>query len=922
MIALFVIPMLISTWKPSKSVRPQNPVQVVNILENGTWVEVPGGRILVEALDAKVFRVRFTRDSVFHPQRVPTLIATPHYKTYTEVSTDNKEISIVTSAMKAIINTTTGAVGFRTLDGKPILTEEPGTRVLKSEMLSGAKLTPAYRVQQSFSLKPGEAVYGLGQHQDGYLDYRGSIVTLEQTNREIAIPFLVTSSGYGLLWNNPSHTSVNVAMAEKPLSAIDELDENGQNGGFSVRYFTGEHFNKFVRSSREAVINHDWGKTPPKGLPHDHYSVRWTGFIEAPETGTYNFRTTADDGVRLFVDDHAVIDNWAVHPPTLNVAKISLKAHTRHKFRVEYFQAGGGAEMRLTCGIQQPTNSLKFDSEAADGVDYTVFYGPSLDKVMAEYRKATGDAPMPPKTALGFWQSKERYASQQEWSDIAAEYRERHHPIDNFVQDWFYWDPWPWGSHKFDAARYPNPADGIAKLHDDYHLQFMISVWGKFIPGNQEHPNDNLSAMDAKGFLYPGLGSSERYYDAFNPDARKLYWQLMRDDLFKLGVDAWWLDASEPELDMMAFRSTATAAGPGALVLNGWPLMHTSGVSRGQLATAPEKRVFILTRSAYAGQQRTGAACWSGDITATWQVYADQIPAGLNFCLSGIPYWTTDIGAFFVPGNVYPKGASDPGYRELFTRWFQYGAFCPIFRVHGTDFAKEMWRFGPDTEKILNQYDELRYRLMPYTYSQAWNVTSRGGTIMRALVMDFPTDAVAREVKDEFLFGPSLLVCPVIQPKVRSRVVYLPAGTRWIDFWTGVSYPGGSTVKADAPISRIPIFVRAGAIVPMGPLMQYVDEKPTDPTEIRIFPGASGSFTLYEDEGMNNNYRKGMHSTIPFTWNDRLQSLKIGARTGSYPGMLGSRTFRIVIVKSGVGGGAEVASTRSVSYSGSPVYFR
>ena len=524
-------------------------------------------------------------------------------------------------------------------------------------------------------------------------------------------------------------------------------------------------------------------------------------------------------------------------------------------------------------------------------MDYYVFYGPKIDTVIAAYRQATGKAPLPPKWALGYWQSKERYNSQQEWLDIAREYRSRRLPIDDLVQDWFYWNPYPWGSHQFDPKRYPDPAAGIAALHDQYHLHFMISVWGKFEPGSPGNPDANYDAMNAEGFLYPALGENAHYYDPHNPAARVLYWQLIRDQIFDKGVDAWWLDASEPEVDMRAYRRVPTAAGLGARVLNAFPLMHTLGVSQGQRASAPNKRVFILTRSAYAGQQRTGAATWSGDITASWDVFAHQIPAGLNFCLSGIPYWTTDIGAFFVN---YPGGNANPEYRELFTRWFEWGAFCPIFRVHGTSTAKEMWRFGPETQATLLQYDNLRYRLMPYIYSQSWQVTHHGATLMRALVFDFPNDRTARESRDEFLFGPSILVCPVTQPGAATRPVYLPGGTSWTDFWTGQSLKGGQNVTAPAPIDRMPLYVRAGAIMPLGPYLQYVAEKPADPMELRVYQGANGAFTLYEDEGDNTNYERGQYATIPLTWNEAAHTLTLGARTGRFPGMLTKRTFHIV----------------------------
>jgi alpha-D-xyloside xylohydrolase len=391
----------------------------------------------------------------------------------------------------------------------------------------------------------------------------------------------------------------------------------------------------------------------------------------------------------------------------------------------------------------------------------------------------------------------------------------------------------------------------------------------------------------------------------------------MRGELGRKGVDAWWLDASEPEVDMGPFREVQTAQGRAARVLNAWPLMHTRAVYEGQRAAVPNKRVFILTRSAYAGQQRSGAAVWSGDLVAAWLVYAHQIPAGLNFCLSGTPYWTTDIGGFFVD---YPGGSTNPEYRELFTRWFQWGAFCPIFRVHGTDTPKELWRFGPRYEPILARADRLRYRLMPYLYSQAWQVTAHAGTIMRALVMDFPHDVAARESKDEFLFGPAMLVCPVTQRGATTRPVYLPGGTRWTNFWTGQSVNGGRTITAPAPIDILPLYIRAGSIIPMGPFLQYASEKPDGPIELRVYRGANGAFMLYEDEGDSYRYEKGAYAAIPITWNEAAKTLIVGARRGRFPGMQKRRTFKIIWVRPGRGVGlAEAAADATIHYRGLPV---
>ncbi len=886
---------------------------------NGLVFPLRNGFLRISQIAIDAIRVQYSLTKQFPPQRVPTLVsngALPGLPIFRQGGVT----MVPVGQLVAVIDQGRETVRFLDRKGKELLAEEPGSRFLTPVVLPGPTPVNTFKAVQGFDLRPGEAVYGLGQHQDGLMDYRGRVVDLEQQNREIAIPFAITSGGAGLLWNNPSHTTVNVATSVTSLPASQLLDEDGKPGGLTGRYFRGEHFEHLVGKSVDSNIDFLWTTDPPSGLPRNNYSARWDGFIEAKKAGSYRFSTLSDDGVRLWIDNKLVIDNWTIHPAAVNVGRVNFPSNSRHRIRVEYFQAGGDAVIRLKCAVENPTNTLQWSSEAADGIDYCVFYGPSVDKIMSSYRHATGEAPMPPKTALGYWQSKERYSTQKEWIDIAAEYRRRQHPIDNLVQDWFYWDPAPWGSHKFDPKRYPDPAASIDELHRKYHLQFMISVWGKFAPGSAENSNGNLTTMDSKGFLFPGLGgSNERYYDAFNPDARRLYWELMRDQIFKFGVDAWWLDASEPEVSMSDFRSTPTAAGLGAQVLNGWPLMHTAGVSNGQLEASPNKRVFILTRSAYAGQQRTGAACWSGDITATWDVFANQIPAGLNFCLSGIPYWTTDIGAFFLPGGAYPKKASDPGYRELFTRWFQYGSFCPIFRVHGTDLAKEMWRFGPATEKILNHYDELRYRLMPYIYSQAWQVSAHGGTLMRALVMDFPQDRVARESKDEFMFGTSMLICPVITKGAKARQVYLPSGTSWTDFWTGKAYAGGTSILANAPIEKMPIFVKAGAILPVGPLMQYVDEKPADPIELRLYPGVNGSFTLYEDEGMNNNYKHGMQAFIPISWNDKRRTLTFGQRKGAFPGMLPTRTFHLVVGSPGIAESSSGDRGVALVYSGSKV---
>jgi len=559
---------------------------------------------------------------------------------------------------------------------------------------------------------------------------------------------------------------------------------------------------------------------------------------------------------------------------------------------------------------------LSWESEAADAIDYYFLFGPKLDDVIASYRQLTGAAPMFGKWAWGFWQCKERYQSQQELLDVAGWYRAHHVPLDGVIQDWQYWSPHPWGSHAFNTNRYPDPKQMMAQLHAE-NVHALISVWPKFDLGSA-----NADELRQAGALYTNVipavfpKGTNQWYDPFNPTARKIYWRQMSREIFADGFDGWWLDASEAELGGKwgEFRNYKTAAGPGAEVFNAYPLMHTTAVYEGQRKENSGKRVFILTRSAYAGQQRNAAVTWSGDIRGTWPVFQRQIPAGLNFSISGIPYWNTDTGGFF------SGSPTDAAYAELFTRWFQFSAFCPMFRVHGTQHPKEIWRFDEATQKILIAYDELRYHLMPYLYSTAWRVTHDGYTLMRPLVMDFPTDTNVFGLKDEYLFGPAILVCPVTQSNAAARAVYLPAGPTWFDFWTGKKYSGAQTIDAAAPIETMPLFVRAGSIIPYGPRIEYAMEK-SDPIELRVYPGADGDFKLYEDEGDNYDYERREYSTIPIAWKETTHTLTIGKRQGQFPGMLNNRTFRVIIVSPEHSGGIAPAETPDavVDYAGEAV---
>ncbi len=562
-------------------------------------------------------------------------------------------------------------------------------------------------------------------------------------------------------------------------------------------------------------------------------------------------------------------------------------------------------------------HALYFSSEVADTVDYYFLYGPEFDKVIASYREMTGAAPLFGKWAYGYWQCKNKYNSEDEVLAVAKKYRDLKIPVDNIVQDWFWWNHM--GEPVFNK-NYPDPKGMIDELHKlDFHI--MFSFWPYFDP-----PSPVYDDMDQKGYFIDRtvIGGFHpkgmALYDAFNPAARKYYWNLINTGLFQLGADAWWLDTDEPETEgrqTPILVNNKVSIGSGARYADLFPLMTTTAVYEGQRSATNQKRVFILSRSAYAGVQRNSVTAWSGDVESNWLSFARQVPAGLNFELSGLPYWTTDIGGFINGGNP-----DNPAYRELYIRWFEYGAFCPIFRAHGTRTTNqnEIWSYGTDAQTILTSYDRLRYRLMPYIYSMGWMTTEQGYTPMRALAMDFRIDVRAQNIGDEFMFGPAILVSPVTEPGATKRHVYLPKAN-WYDFWTGKAVDGGGAIDAAAPIDRMPLFVRAGSLVPMGPDVQYAAEKPADPIELRVYPGADGHFTLYEDENDTYDYEKGQFATIAFGWDDANGTLTIGERKGNFPGMLAERTFHVVFVGAGHGAGIEPTATadKTVKYSGQQI---
>jgi alpha-D-xyloside xylohydrolase len=704
-------------------------------------------------------------------------------------------------------------------------------------------------------------------------------------------------------------------------------------------------------------------------------------------------------------------------------------------------------------------DTVTWNASAGDLADFYIMAGPTADQAIAEYRHLTGAAPMFPEWAYGFWFCKNKFNSQQEILDAAKAFRDHQFPVDLIVQDYFYWKPnkstndWAgWGSHHFAEERYPDPKAMITQLHDDYHFHFMTVIWPKF-----DDATDHAEELDAAHALFPhpgttGEGAGVRFYDPFSQTGRDIYDRQVMESLLPLGVDAFWMDAAEPEIGNGTFAKFDSTTGPMSRLMDAFPLMHTEGIYTAQRKVSDQKRVVLLPRSSWAGEQRNGAANWTGDIHQDWKTLAWQIEGLQNYSIAGLPYITTDVGGY----GAGPVSESD---KALFIRWFQWGTFCPIYRVHGIG-RPFPWQYGDDALAIMKKFDLIRYRLLPYIYTQGARITQESGTLMRPLVMDFQDDPQALDTWDEFLFGPSLLVCPVyknsaesigtvaqwadqdgkpggitatfltngneagshvdlqmldvgflfkpeLTPEQRAaksvriegtftpeadgklelefatnnppqtitvdgqpvnpdvpganfvfaefplngkagvplhlsfeskdrrpgfrirrvvagpehRDVYLPGKGDWYDFWTGERTTGGQTLTVETPIERIPLYLRAGSIVPMGPELQYAAEKPADPIELRVYRGADGAFSLYSDENDNYDYEKGAFSHIPITWSEATQTLTIGDQTGSFPGMLAKRMFHIVWVRKNHGAGEEVVdkADADVSYEGHAV---
>ncbi|MFW5956327.1 MAG: TIM-barrel domain-containing protein [Halorhabdus sp.] len=810
-------------------------IHIETVRRDDDGVTLAGGdrKLRIEPVDDSIVRVVQTGGAVTPVEESLLVESLPECDVEWTLNDDDQTITLSTDAIRLDIDRETAAFDWRDGDDHRYVREPPDggksiEEVSPAELAVGEDLAgppdtldrTAYETTLAFEFADDESIYGLGQHEEGIEDYRGAMQSLYQTNTKVAMPAIVSTRGYGVLFDTTSYATF-----------------------------------------------HD----------DQHGSYFW--------------------------------------------------------------------------------------SECDDQQEFYFVAGPELDDVIAGFRELTGDPTLFPKWAYGFIQSKERYETADELRSVVSEYRDRRVPLDVIVQDWQYWPgeevdfspatagEWgQWGQKSFDEDRFPDPSGLIEDLHQ-LGAKLMISIWPNM------HEGENREAMERAGFLMdeddvvPGPENEQGYYDVFDPAARELYWQQAREGLFEHGVDAWWADSTEPyaadwdrATKLQPCRRTQHNTDALKTVIdpeyvNAYSLLQAKGLYEGQRETTDEKRVLNLTRSGLPGQHRYGAITWSGDVEATWDRLEKQIADGLHFTATGNPKWTLDVGGFFVDdgdawflAGDFPEGHEDEGYRELYTRWFQFGTFLPMLRSHGTDTPREVWRFGEPGDRTYDTivaFDELRYRLLPYSYSLAGRETHRADTMFRHLAFDFREDERVHDIADQFMFGPSLMVCPVTEPMyygpgsepltgtAKAREVSLPDGTDWFDFWTGQRYDGGQTILADAPIEKLPIFVPAGSILPLGPVVQHTGERPDAPWQVRVYPGADAAFDVYEDLGDGYDYEDGAFAWTPLRWDDATGTFTVEDRAGSFPELLEQRRIEPVLVEAGRGVGHEhLEDVEGIAYEG------
>jgi alpha-D-xyloside xylohydrolase len=820
-----------------------------------------------------------------------------------------------------VVDVQTGFVNVSDASGKVLTAEKASVFTpLTVENVSG------YTTQQIWRDIHEEALYGLGQHQSREVNYKGKSEELFQYNTKVSIPAIVSTAGYGIIWHSYAWSRWGDPRPWFNLSEKLNLYSAGGTRGFLTATYK---FGNRILVRNETAVDYETKTTIlnfPHGFPSLGAEASFVGFIEPHTTDVYHFKFHYAGYATVTIDSVVVVkEQWRIawNPNSVKFS-LNLTAGRRYALRIDWNPDSSGESyigLKVRDGNPEP---LSFWSEFSPALDYYVVNGRTFDEVIAGYRFLTGRAPIMPKWALGFWISRERYQNQSDILDVLHRYRALRVPLDVVVQDWQYWPENAWGTHEFERARYPDPAGMIAELHNS-GARFMVSVWPKFYVTTQhfrELAGINAIYMRAvedhlKDWVGPGYEFS--FYDAYNPAARKMFWRQINDTLYPLGVDAWWMDASEPnlqddtEMDYRKALQGPTFLGPATQFFNAYALVNADAIFKGQTGENPQKRVFLLTRNGFLGLQRYSTATWSGDIGCRWDDMARQITAGVNFVAAGIPYWTMDTGGF-TPETRYAVGNDVDEWRELQLRWLQFGTFLPLFRVHGQGVFREIYNIAPVGSEVYNAlafYIELRYRLLPYIYSLAYRVYWEHYSILRALVFDFPTDKTVWELNDQFLLGPSILVCPVCEYGARSRNVSFPVGTVWYDFYSGKKAQAG---LVGAPLTRVPVFVRAGSVLVTGPVVQSTATVQKD-LNVTVYAGADGQFTLYEDDGLTYAYEHGAFTNITFRYFDEDKTLSIGKLEGGFSGAISNRLLYVTYITPE----NATAFQQSVSYKGAEV---
>jgi len=812
----------------------------------GLSIQLSEGVMHIEPLSAKAISISWEKNLIKEERELVLIdsVPVPQFK----ISETSRKLKLSTSDVTVAFNKKTGIIDFSDSKGKVFLSEKAGSRKLEPSSVNG---NPCFVAQQGFATQSDEFLFGLGQFQDGNYNLRNISRKLIQVNTQIAIPFLYSSKGYGILWHQYGLTNFNPADSEVQLTESTQETNNPNETEVTTTAGT-------QKVSQQQSI--------------------YTGNFTVASDGNYTMMLdlgNMDNRHFVAIDGVPLIDQSNLWLPPAVSKIMYLKAGTHN---VQIICRSTNVPHLL---YKEADDLTVFRSPNAKSLRYVVFHGKDADEVIAGYRNLSGNVPMLPLWAYGFWQCRERYTSGNHLVETVKEFRKRNLPMDVIVQDWQYWGKYGWGVPKFDETNYPDPELFINELHK-LNARFSISVW----------ENLDKKSEVAKPYITKNLYINDSpWIDIYNPETQQTHWDALNDNLFSKGVDSWWMDATEPENDALAGKQTYY--GPGDFYRLTYPLEVSKAIYNGQRATDSSKRVTILTRSAFAGQQRYGTINWSGDIGWDWDTYQRQIVAGLNYNLTGMPYWTTDIGGFFRPGS---SQYTDVKYHEILLRWFQWGVFNPIFRIHGYQTETEPWKYGTAVESNMREMLKLRYRLLPYIYSEAWQVHKNSSTIMRPLVMDFKDDAKAVEQSLQYMFGRQILVAPVTKPNVQKWNVYLPLGSYWYNFWTDEGYKGGQTISTAAPLDKIPLYIKAGAILPMGKVVQSTAEDQKKIIEIRVYEGANGTFELYEDEGDNYNYETGNYTIIPFKWDDKHKILTIKEMMGDYKGCLKERTFNVIFV--------------------------